>query len=636
MNRPGSGSPSFRARARYRFDNLMARGVGIQILTLAGITAALIVIVLVLLRITGLGPDGKPEDTGDALWNGLMHAMDGGTIAGQPGPWTYRFIMLVATLGGIFVLSALISILSGGFQAILDSLRKGRSRVVEKRHTVILGYSSRIHALLSELATANANVKHACVVVLAPEDKVRMDDEIREQLGRKHRLRVVTRSGSPLIADDLELVNLDAAKSVIVLSPDGDRQPDISVLKTLMAIAKAASNLREPPHVVAELQGEATLSVAKMVLPSASLVLAPPLIGRLLVQTGRQSGLSEVYTELLDFGGDEIYMKPEPGLTGRPFRDVLAAYDSSAVLGVVDVDGAVMLPPPLDRPMAANDRVVAISEDDDTVVLDGKATAIVTEAIVTEATDPAPRPERTLILGVCGKLPLVLRELDHYVGPGSVTVVLGGEVAARAELDEVLGELRHMTVEVRGGDLSDREVLDALDVPSFDHVLLLAENDDAADEQADAHTMVALLHLRDILSRAGVDVPITTEMLAAQNRELASVAEVDDFIVSNALVSLVITQVAENKLLSAVFDNLFSAAGTELYLKPVERYVRPGIDLDFYTVLDAAARRGEIALGYRIAADARDADRAFGVRCNPRKSERLRFAPGDKIIVLAQ
>ncbi len=630
-----AGPSSFRARLRYRFDNLMSRGVGIQILMLAAITAGLILVVLLILTITGLGPDGQPHDTGDTLWNGLMHAMDGGTIAGDPGPWTYRFIMLLATLGGIFVLSALISILSGGFQAMLDKLRKGRSRVIERRHTVILGYSSRIHALLAELAEANANVRNACVVVLAPTDKVTMDDEIREHLG-KRRLRIVTRSGSPLIADDLELVNLDHAKSAIVLSPDGDDQPDISVLKTLMAIAKAASNMSAPPHVVAELQNESTLSVAKMVLPTASMVLAPPLIGRLLVQTGRQSGLSEVYSELLDFGGDEIYMKAEPALTGKSFRQVLDAYDTSAALGVVDAEGNVMLPPAFDRPMAAGDRVIAISEDDDTVVLDGRATVVVREALAAVAPEPTPAAERTLILGVCDKLPLVLRELDHYVGAGSVTIVLGGEVAARAELAEVVGELRNMRVEVQAGDLTDREILDALDVPSFDHVLLLAENDDQPDEHADARTMVALLHLRDILLRAGKDVAITTEMLASENRELASVAEVDDFIVSNALVSLVITQIAENRLLSSVFDILFSSEGTELYLKPAERYVQPGTELDFYTVIESAALRGEVALGYRLAAMAQDAGAGYGVRCNPRKSDRVRFAAGDKVIVLAR
>ena len=46
------------------------------------------------------------------------------------------------------------------------------------------------------------------------------------------------------------------------------------------------------------------------------------LIARVTAQTCRQSGLSVVYTELLDFDGAEIYFKTEPGLAGRTYREV--------------------------------------------------------------------------------------------------------------------------------------------------------------------------------------------------------------------------------------------------------------------------------------------------------------------------
>ena len=53
-------------------------------------------------------------------------------------------------------------------------------------------------------------------------------------------------------------------------------------------------------------------------------------------------------------------------------------------------------------------------------------------------------------------------------------------------------------------------------------------------------------------------------------------AEADDFIVSNTLVSLMVSQVAENEHLVKVFDELFSAGGCEIYLKPATDYVRAG------------------------------------------------------------
>lgn len=47
------------------------------------------------------------------------------------------------------------------------------------------------------------------------------------------------------------------------------------------------------------------------------LILTDDIIGRIMVQTSRQSGLSIVLTELLDFNGDEIYFKHENSLIGK-------------------------------------------------------------------------------------------------------------------------------------------------------------------------------------------------------------------------------------------------------------------------------------------------------------------------------
>ena len=58
--------------------------------------------------------------------------------------------------------------------------------------------------------------------------------------------------------------------------------------------------------------------------------------------------------------------------------------------------------------------------------------------------------------------------------------------------------------------------------------------------------------------------------------------------------------------------------------------------MNFYTVAEAARRRGQTAIGYRIAAQAGDAAQTYGVYTNPRKSEMVTFAPQDKVIVIAE
>ena len=72
------------------------------------------------------------------------------------------------------------------------------------------------------------------------------------------------------------------------------------------------------------------------------------------------------------------------------------------------------------------------------------------------------------------------------------------------------------------------------------------------------------------------------------------------------------------------------------YLRPAEFYVTPGASVDFYSVLEAARGRGETAIGYRVAEDAHNSSRAYGVRVNPLKSDTITFAKGDRVIVLAE
>lgn len=628
-----------RQQLRYRFDNLMSRGVGSQILLLAVVSTVLVMITAVAVVVFDVVPaddKGEADSFGRVVWKSLMHMFDAGNLGGDVAGWTFLFIMLFITIGGLFVLSALIGVLNQGFGQLVENLRRGRSAVMERGHTVILGWTPKIHTLLAELAEANANQRGACVVILSERDKVSMDAEVVDVASaRGKRLRVVTRTGNPMVPADLALVSLPTSKAVIALAPEvhpsgapmAAHESDTVVLKSLLAIEKVApgGNL----HVVAEIYDDRTAAIARLVAgPRAGLILAAPLISRLLVQTGRQSGLSIVYSELLDFAGNEIYVVAEPALTGVAFRDAVHRYGTSSLIGVITADGKTLVPPPFDRKFVAGDRVVAISADDDTVSLDGAAPKLDEGVIEPPPPRAEPRPERTLVLGAGTRLTAVLAELDKYVASESETLVV-------AEAIPELPTLASMRVTPRAADITNRAVLESLDVTTFEHILVLSELTGRTQELADARTIVTLLHLRDLARLAGKKVPITSEILDIGNRELASVAEADDFIVSNTLVSLMVSQVAENPHLVRVFEELFGPEGHEIYLKPAGQYVRAGSH-PFGVICEAALRRGEVAIGYRLARTANDPAAAFGVVINPSKKQPIELGAEDKVIVLAE
>ncbi|NMC77898.1 MAG: potassium transporter TrkA, partial [Chloroflexi bacterium] len=614
-------SHTWKEKLRYQFDNFMAKGTVALIGGLAVLSVLLIVIMAAVVSLLKIAPgNGEPVGFLEAAWLSLMRTLDAGTMGGDEG-WSFRIVMFMVTLGGVFVISTLIGALTSGIESRMEELRKGRSRVIEAGHTVILGWSSQIYTILSELITANENHPGSCIVILGDRDKVEMEEQIQTAVGKNGKTRLVCRSGTPIDPNDLELASLQTARSIIVLAPESD-DPDAATIKTILAITNNPRRRSAPYHIVAEIPDPKNLEVARLVgRDEVELVLTSSLISRIIAQTCRQSGLSVVYTELLDFGGDEIYFKEEAELAGKTFGEALHAYKDSAVIGLHSPGQGVRLNPSMDTLLRPGDQVIAISEDDDTIRLSHRAGPGFEEGKMTSRQSRPHHPERTLILGWNWRVPMIINELDQYTAPGSSITLVADYENGEAELARLCTDIQNETISFHKDDTTDRRTLDALKPESYDQVIVLSYSDTLDVQEADARTLITLLHLRDIADRGGYDFAIVSEMLDLRNRTLAEVTQVDDFIVSDRMISLILSQISENKALNAVFTDIFDPEGSAIYLKPAGDYVLLGEPVNFYTVLESARRRGEVAFGYHLKAYAGDASRSYGVVLNPDKSD---------------
>lgn len=626
-------------RFRYAFDNTMSRGAIALIGWLLIISLVVIVVFSAIVLAAHLIPadvTGDQVSLGEVIWSSAMHALDAGTIAGDQGPWTFRLTMFSMTLVGLFLVSILIGIITSGIEGRLEELRKGRSLVVEKDHTVILGWSPQVFTLVNELIVANGNRKRAVIAILGDKDKVEMEDELRDKIGNTRNTHIVCRRGRPLDLTDLAIINPHYARSIIIPTPTVP-EPDTEVIKTILALTNNPNRRRTPYHIVAALREVNNHAVAKLVgREEVEVVLVDDFIARLTVQTGLQAGLSIIYSELFDFGGDEIYFAQASSLVGKSFGETLLAYERSAVIGLRFADGRIQLNPPMSTTLAAGDQVIAISVDDDTLQVSEQTVAAIDYAAICQPnTRQAQQPIHTLILGWNRRAPLMINELDHYIPPASKITVLADLPVT--EMEEACAELTlsQGTVTFLEGETTRRTVLDDLPLATYHHVMLLSDSDRLDAQTADSHTLITLLHLRDLSEKLQHRLSITSEMLDVQNRDLATVTQADDFIVSERLVSLLLAQLAENKELAQVFADLFDADGAEIYLKPASDYVTPGKPLTFYTVVEAARQRQEVAIGYRLLRHAHDPAQMYGVRLNPVKSDRVTYAFEDRIVVLA-
>ncbi len=628
--------PTFGEKVRYYFENTMSAGPGGVIKWLALISLFMVLVLGLLILIFGIKSSPEAEKLGfiEGAWHSLMATLDSGTMGGDEG-WAFRAVRFVATLGGIFLISILIGTISSGIDEKLVELKKGRSRVIETNHTLILGWSEKVFSIISEIIEANSNQKKPSIVILADRDKGEMEDGVSSRIEDFKNTKVIVRSGNPLESSDIAVVNPNGARSIIVLAND-EANSDTYVIKSVLALTNGKNRKKEEFNIVAEIKDPKNMEAAELVGNDETVfVLSSDLISRITAQTCRQSGLSVVYSEILQFDGDEIYFQPEPKLAGKSFKDVIFAYENSAVIGILTKDEKALINPPMDTVFNNGDSIIAISEDDDTIKLSGKTSFDNKTNLFNRNEQKDGGIERTLVLGWNDRGGRIIEELDNYVASGSQVTIVADAEGIEEQLGEIKEKIEKQKITFTKGDINDKATLVNLKPETFDHIILLSHKNIDVQE-SDAKTLICLLHLRNLSEKAGKDFSIVSEMLDIRNRDLGVVAKADDFIVSDNLISLMLSQLSENKDLKKVFDILFEAEGSEIYLKPVSRYVKPGESVNFYTVLESAAQLNETAIGYRISAQSSDSEKRFGVKINPAKSSSVKFKEDDFIIVLSE
>ncbi len=609
------------ARLRYRLDQALARSALMVMGYLAALTLVITVVaagILTTLHLSGV--NGGPKlGFAEAFWQSLLRMLGKGAFASDQ-EWTTRALNLVVTLAGIFLAGALIALISAAVNQRIARLRRGRSPVLESGHTLVLGWSPRLPVILSELVIANADRRRPALVVLANRAQDDMEDDLHKRVPHTGNTRVVCRTGDPGRQADLDLVNVRGARSVIVLNgTDGDA----GVVRAVLAVRGFESGVAGL-HIVAELT-DAVHAAALRALTDNSVVTVQgdAVISEVTAQACFQDGLAAVFRELLGFEGNELHIRAIPELVGHTYREAMGAFDHCSVVGVSRA-GVVRLNPPGDVVFVSGDQVVVIAANEASVKCTGFTPA---PAATTEAAPPFAQPvEHVALVGWSSLGTKMVGDLDLVLASGSVIDVLvdPGFVTA-AEV--TLPPLANIKVDVHELGDGPTAVLEMISAHSYDHAIVLSYRNELSAEQADALTLLMLLTLHKARATGAVTTRVVAEMRDRANVAIARTIEVDDFIVSDELSSLMLAQVSERGELDAVFHDLFNASGCVLTLRPAPLYAGPD-GASWPAVVSAASQRSESAIGYRLAGEA--------TVLNPSKSRQVALGEADTVLVLAR
>ena len=430
------------------------------------------------------------------------------------------------------------------------------------------------------------------------------------------------RWGDPTRVDDLAIVALADARCVIVLADDAG---DFNVVKAVLAAGVELGRFDVVPIVaeVGDLRTGQDLvrACGGMVYPFAP----TQAVARISAYGLNGPGLIHVVEELLDFRGPNLYLIAPGEIVSATFGDTVVGLENARLIGLMLVDGSVELNPDRDTVIDASHRLIVIADDDSPPVRSSGSR----RAIASPSRPPvAPQPAQHVLMIGWNRLGRhLLEELESTAPAGSaVEVVYDPQLIDEGNVD--VSFCRRLAVRSTPSTSAMWHLGDDAESARLTSIVLLGYRNGSSPGDADSRTLLNLLAIKRELRERGLAPRVVVQLLDVDSADLAPPTGPDDFVISDAIGSRLIAQLADQPDRRSVLLRLYSGDGSAIQL------VDPAAlglttEADFGEVVDAAYSLGLLAIGWR-----RADERGGGITLNPHGGQRMLIEPEDRIVVI--
>jgi len=654
----------FSSRVRYKIDNFMSKGSSSIFLALLSLFLFGFILMVVTRMIAhAILPDETLSGWSEIPWRVYVAVMEG-SAAETDGDsnWLAKMASIFGVMVGLILFSSMVAFITSVFESKLEELKRGRSIVLEKNHTLILGFGDRILEIIRELIEANESEEDASIVILAENDKEEMDNIIRDNIPRTLSTRIITRSGVATNINNLKKVMAKNAKSIIIMNnaacwrPEKERKlADALVLKSIMSIIAVCKGEEHPP-IVCEIHSNRDQTLAQNISKGTVKALNEvSVLSKMIAQLAlSRNGLSIVYGDMVGFDGNEFYFyRPSDGWGDvLTFGQSLYRFKSSTPIGVHTSNGEIILNPPKETFINEKDELIIFAEDDSTILYFKEPIFNPTIKSIPKTLTKL-RTQRVALLNWTTKTEIIMDKLCSYLPKGSELCTFVDLKSKEMDdyVESLIFKYPGIKISVNQIDLNDLETLDEIKPQNFDSLLILSPGGNTIEEM-DAYVISLLIRIRQILllnttKESSLDPhsqknwpKLITEVMDSENIDIILNSGVEDFMVSNQFISQIMAQVSEEPLALDVYDDLFKAEGSELYIKPASYYFdfnnKESLSLAYGECVEAAQLRDEVILGIQLNSEQQNKDKMFGISLIPKKEDLFTLTPNDGLIALAQ
>ncbi len=602
----------------YWFDNLMAKGTFAMLFVLAVIVIALVIIIALFICAGGWADE---KGFFYILWDVLATTINAWMPASEDGEPQYVALIAISAIFGVLFTSFLIGIISSAVEDKLSQLRAGNSEVVEDGHTIVLGFKAGEYALLEQLILSYKD-KKGVIVVAEEYEKETMDDLISENLSIPKNIKIICRNTNITDPVALRCCSLDTASTIIV-----NPLEDTRTLKILLSVYKHFEEIEatQPFVITAVNQDEYIIPKTIRDKYGFTMLRTNDAVARIIAHSCTQLGLSEAFSEVFSFTGNEIRFESIDVKPATRFKDIFYRMEKAVPIGIYR-NGQTILNPDRNLIITNEDKFIVLEENERDFTISPDGFIDFNEEKEGTYVAVKEKNEQVVIIGSNDKLGVLVNELPPYV----TDVVLAG-IRHLEKKKEMCKSIRSdITYSLVNDDVMDIKVLEET-VKDADHVIILSDYS-VDEEDSDARNIMLLLRLRDIKERLSKTFSITTEMCRDDNRNLIHCGDLTEFIVSSNMAAMVLAQIASNPDLYDTFHELLSNEGNEFSLKSgafLEKLI--GIDCTFAEIRRELIHKHCILVGF-----IEDNNGHPTTVLNPDISKNVCLSLEDKLIVIGE
>lgn len=593
-------------KLKYWLDKQLSKGTAsiIKLLSICVISIVIFVsVVIVLFKLR----DGFLE----AFWDSLATIVNAWMPSSEDGEAGYIVLNTITAIVGLFFTSILIGVISSGIEAKLDSIRNGNSIVIEKDHTVILGYTLGEHGLLNQLIIATGDKKR-CIVIYTDIEKSEIEQDLHNNVDIPKNIEVICRHGDITNINDLRYCSIDKARVIIINALNDNIR-----IKALLAVSMLKKEYPEcNANIIACVSDEQHLLPRNKTDNNNIIMLkTDDIMAKMIAHTATEPGLSVAFKELLNFEGNELYFEKDERFYGKSVFELAIYIDKATLMGVKHND-KIILNPDRDMVVQEGDEVLLFEEDERTYEIRDIDLKNITDR---EFKDTEKEPKGTLyIFGNNVLLETIIRELPSDIT--DIVLVQHGEDQPAYSRDLVKKE--HISV-FKGNYQKNLSKIAA----NASHFVILADRT-IDEEDSDINNILLLLKLMNLKEVNDYTYNVTIELNMENSYNVAMKDDEIDYIVSSNIASLVLAQMSENTELEGVFEELLSNKGNELYSKPLKPFnLSTKHDYSFGALKQIALTYGYTLIGYSHNDE---------MNLNVELEERITFNKNDRLIVLGK